>query len=521
MLTTKSLSTAGRKVFAIAFLVGAAIFTASGSFIHFQVVLNDFWGVLYYGKHLSIFQPVSLYNGFFPIGYPFLLSFIPDNYVIYYAFALNILFSALFLGWLTSLFYSLDKSRWGVGLVCLAAVLYPLFFQYANTISPDLGAAAFSIGGVYLLWLAELQGREQSGHPIRDDILAGLLFGFSALFRSHGIISAAAILLAYSLTCGFRRLWQRKALALSLGLVYLIQVAANLLSGHGPLETAQNFNAYISFYSLNWWHLPPEVYSFSLVSQFIKHPAGFIAIYIPLFLHLMVFGAPALLCLIFLRERYHKKFAWFVFLATLFYALPVAIGTALTDRGPLPILGMTITCAGLLGLEAWKRARNWLAFSKALQILAAGLLAVAAVWIASGWGSSNLDFLVLNRGQYQNLQIIEKTLVERGATKPSQVFTNNFDLYFPDNPPYRLYSNGGWEDYSLWNYRQEFPELPTDSWEAFSTAAAQKHIRFLALSPGAGALAGFLNDLYRERFHPPGVELIGSVGLNKIYQLQK
>ena len=69
--------------------------------------------------------------------------------------------------------------------------------------------------------------------------------------------------------------------------------------------------------------------------------------------------------------------------------------------------------------------------------------------------------------------------------------------------------------------RQEFPELPTDSWEAFSTAAARQHVRFLALSPGAGALAGFLNDLYRERFHPPGVELIASVGQIKIYQLQK
>jgi hypothetical protein len=87
-------------------------------------------------------------------------------------------------------------------------------------------------------------------------------------------------------------------------------------------------------------------------------------------------------------------------------------------------------------------------------------------------------------------------------------------------PPFQPYSNGGWENYSLWGYRQEFPEIPTDSWENFVAGCASQKIRFLVLSPGAASASDFLGTLYNDEFHPDEVELVGKIGYTKIFKLK-
>ncbi|MCX6078724.1 MAG: hypothetical protein NTW32_04245, partial [Chloroflexi bacterium] len=351
--------------------------------------------------------------------------------------------------------------------------------------------------------------------------LAGLLFGFSALFRSHGIISSAAILLAYTAVMGIRKIWMKKAVPITLALVYLIQIGANLFSGHGALETGQNFTAYITFHTMmNWWHIPAEVYSFSVIDQFFKDPIGFIELFIPLFLALIYYALPALLCLFFLHEPLAKKFSWFALIATVVYAAPIAIGTSATDRGPFPVLGTAVICAGLLSAELWHRGQKVLAFSKVARAATVVILASAALWLAGSWFSTNWNFLNLYRGQSENFRIIETRLVAKGMRSPAEVFTNKFVLYFPDMPPYRPFMNGGWENYSLWGYRQEFPEMPTDSWETFISACSANNIRFLVLTPGADAVANFLDKLYSGEFQPEGLKLIANVGKTKIFQIK-
>jgi hypothetical protein len=501
MLKNRSFAFNNQVVFTITFLLGLILFSICGYYMRFQVAHNDFWGVLYYGKHLSFSEPASLYNGFF-------------------AFALSIALASLFVGWLSNLFFLIKKSVWGLVAILVAAISYPLFFHYANTTSPDIGAAALSMGGIYFLWKHEFQV-ERSLHQVRDDILSGLLFGFSALFRSHGIVSAAAILLAYTIMLGLRAIWQRKAIPITLALVYMIQVGANLLSGHGALENGQNFTAYITFHGMmNWWHIPPDVYSFSVVNQFFKDPIGFIELFIPLFLALIIYALPALLGLFVFKNSLEKKFAWFVLIATFVYSALVAIGTSASDRGPFPILGMAFICSGLLGIELWTRAKTLLAFSKLGQTTILVILALATGWLASSWFSTDRDFLDLYRGQSENFRVIEAKLVAKGMKNPAEVFTNKFVLYFPDMPPYRPFMNGGWEDYSLWNYRQEFPEMPTDSWDAFIKTCSANKIRFLVLSPGTEMVAGFLDELYSGDFKPAGVELIANVGKTKIFQIK-
>ncbi len=214
MFTNKRFPIKDQFIFPSITLLALFIYVLSSLYIRFQVTLNDFWGVLYYARHISLDKPASLYNGFFPIGYPFLLNIFPDPNVIYFAFAINIISAATFVGLVSILFFQLKKSGWGLIAVFCMAVFYPLFFRYANTTSADISTAAFSMGGIYFLWRSDLEKSEHA-HPIQSDLLCGLFFGLSAIFRNHAIISTAAILLAYSSVFGFRRIWARKSILIS------------------------------------------------------------------------------------------------------------------------------------------------------------------------------------------------------------------------------------------------------------------------------------------------------------------
>lgn len=518
MSESKILTSKNQYIFLITTLVAIVIYLLSSIYIRFQVTLNDFWGVLYYAKHLSISEPASLYNGFYPIGYPFLLSFVPYAYVTYFAFVINIISAGLFVGLISKFFFLMKDSGWGVVIVFLLTISYPLIFRYASTTSADMATAAFSIAGVYFLWKNEFQNSLHD-HQMGNDVLSGLFFGLSAIFRGHGIIAAAAILLAYTAVTGVRRLWMRKTILIPLFFIYLIQIGVNLFSGHGALETGQNFTAYLTFNRISWLHIPPEAYSFSVVEQFFKDPIGFVKLFIPLFLRLIIYGLPACLCVFFLRNALEKKYAWFVFLATILYAIPIAIGTSATDRGPFPILGMAIICVGLLSMELWSRGRVFLSSSKSLRSLVIIILASTVLWIAGKWVSEDWNFLSFFRAQNENFRQIETKLVENGMKNSKEVFTNDLILYFPGVPPFSPYTNGGWENYSLWGYREQFPEIPTDSWETFISACSANNIKFIVLTPGAGSLAKFIGKLYNDKFQPAEVELISSVGNTKIFKV--
>jgi hypothetical protein len=257
-----------------------------------------------------------------------------------------------------------------------------------------------------------------------------------------------------------------------------------------------------------------------VVNQFFKDPIGFVRLFIPLFSQLIIYGLPSCLCLFFLREPLERKYAGFVFIATVIYAIPIAIGTTATDRGPFPVLGMAITCAGLLSMELWLRGQIFVGSSKVSRGLTILILSSAVLWIASEWISDNWNFLSLSRAQGENFRKVETNLIEKGMKEPSEVFTNDFDLYFPDMPPFRPYLNGGWENYSLWSYRQQFPEIPTDSWESFISTCSAHNIKFIVLTPGAGSVASFTGKLYNDKFHPAEVELITNLGTTKIFKIK-
>jgi hypothetical protein len=235
---------------------------------------------------------------------------------------------------------------------------------------------------------------------------------------------------------------------------------------------------------------------------------------------LVVYGLPALLCIFFLKEQREKKFAWFVLLVTVIYSALIAIGTSASDRGPIPLVGMASVCTGLLGMELWSRGKKVIGSSKPLVGLVLAVLAIASIGIGYLWYETNQEFLALYREQSNIFRQVQDRLVGLGMKSPGEAFTNKFVMYFPDMPPFRPHMNGGWENYSLWGYREEFPEIPTDTWENFIAECSRQKIKFLVLSPGASAASDFLGTLYNHEFNPPEVEFVGKIHYTRIFRIK-
>ncbi|MFW6159260.1 MAG: hypothetical protein ACOC8E_07885 [Planctomycetota bacterium] len=178
-------------------IVALFIFVGCGVALDFHVGLNDFWMVRFYAEKMTLSEPASLYNGFFPIGYPLLLKLVPSGAVLPAAYmfsavcgALVVVAAALLLGGVFG--------RWGAAAGFLVATFHPLVFRYGNTAGPYVGTAAFTALAVYLLWKDAF--RTEEGRPSQANLVfAGLLLGLAALFRSHCIVSSGAVLISY---CG-------------------------------------------------------------------------------------------------------------------------------------------------------------------------------------------------------------------------------------------------------------------------------------------------------------------------------
>ena len=85
------------KLFLLFFVFGTGFTFAIGWPTQFHTLGNDYWNILYYGRNMTLSQPESLYNGFYPFGYAFLIGQMPFTYVLPLSYLLNALLSGLFI----------------------------------------------------------------------------------------------------------------------------------------------------------------------------------------------------------------------------------------------------------------------------------------------------------------------------------------------------------------------------------------------------------------------------------------
>lgn len=473
--------------------------------LSYHVVLNDFWTVFYYARNLTQSIPQSLQNSLFPVGYAAVLHLMPVRHALWMAFLLNVGLASLAATAACALALA-GNNFWRAALVGTLAIFYPLTFRYANTTGPDIGVAALIALGVYFLWQPRLDSR--SLPPVENtlySLCSGFFLGLASLWRSHAIVAGFAILLVYAVLVGFKSVWRQKSLLVTFLLVAGIQALVNALSGHGLLENAQYFNIYKTFFG-NDWLTVPEAASQSLPSLLFSNPRAFLTEYAPEVWKVLLYAWPSVPLYFVSRGKPLRQFALFSGLVIALYSLPVAFGSS--PRAPLAITPLAFVTFGFLISEIFTRVSD----NRPLFLTALTVFLAALAWFGGQWYAINAEFIRDFSDRHERFLRIERKLRNQGLTSPDQVFTNNYNFYLPVTPPYYPRSNGGWDVTVTWNFRDEYPELPVATWQAFAAACRAQGIRFLVLSPYSYELAPYFGDLYQGNFTPSDIEILGFDG---------
>src|SRR5581483_11993889 len=247
------------------FLYGVVLLAASWA-SHFAVLSNDVFPLRWQAEHLSLHNPESFYNGFYPIGYPFLLRLLSFMYdPVRAAMLLQIVLAP----WLAYFVYRfLRKSVTESGAVlALAFILFsPQVLRAVLSETPDFLALLF------MAWAFTSYSNNEGLHKM------GILMGLAYLFRTH-VVAFAVPFVVFLLF--FRSIQRWKPLfTFCVGFLpfVVLQGAVQLFSGHGFFENAQAFNVWKTMYGMDW-NNPPMIGNISAWTLIAKDPAQFFACY--------------------------------------------------------------------------------------------------------------------------------------------------------------------------------------------------------------------------------------------------
>jgi len=508
------------KCFFFFFAVGAGGTLALGYYIQFHAASNDFWNILYYGRHMTLARPESLYNGFFPFGYALLIGQLPFTYVLPLSYFINALLAGLFTASVSTL-VAAARSIPATGIAFFASIAAPFIFKNANTLSPDIGSVAFTAFAIFLLWRDQFEEKQETLSDLRAALI-GLSLGMAFLWRNHAIVSSFAVLVGYFI---FVKIRPFRSSALIIGTFFAIvclQVAVNLVSGHGAFETAQAFNVFKFFYGIDDTYPPvPEVIEkFSLIDTVLQNPQGALENYLISVWYLVSFGWTAAACFLLSPRGRISRYSLSLLLFVVLYSIPVAIGGS--PRSPIMLMAAYVPSFALLVVVLTDLVGRIFSPGKWMT----GLVGIVFIAVSAqqfyGWILNDAGFIRTSHAERKVLSVIEQTLIFEGMKSPTEVFADRYDFYTPNKMPYRSRQIGNWSQAWVWGYADEFPPLPNDSWDSFSAACKKQGIHFLVLSP---------NSFYRGDIFPPiyhqeadieslGLQFIAQRGKIRIYKFK-
>lgn len=491
----------------------SAVWVTVGCLSNYQVSLNDFWGSFFLATHGSLRQPTSLTNGFFPVGYTWLLQLLPSSSLLAWAFLVNVCLAVTLLAGVGTLSMSTLGPGWSTCLVGLIA-LYPLMFRYAMTPGADIGAATFATLGGFLALHGVSVPRTGRMLACPRVVVAGALLGLAALWRYHALVLGVAILLG----AGAVRVLAVNQLAMgmgSLGLVYGAQMALNTLAGRGVLETAEHFNVYRLTHGIDWWHLPSNIPTSSL-QVILGSPMKFLHAYGAAVWHLLPYALTALVGSVFLPDAHQRRVVKAIAIAMVMYI--VIVGVAASQRAALLLVPFAMWCAMLIaraGSAIWRKHTVGVG-RRAVMTGVVGLVCTLQLghWLSVDYGQVKRVLAAA-----RDFRAVEALVIENGGTDARQVFTDSFDLYFRDLEPHMPNRNGGWWQYDLSGYAERYQEAPLGSLDVFLAHCRVQGIGFLVLTPASEHLMTELGQLYHGALTRDEIRALGRSGEWRVFRL--
>jgi hypothetical protein len=489
----------------------ALVIALVGLVTNFHTPLNDFWGNYHLSQKLDSRDLATLYDGFFPIGYTALLRALSGfGFPSVPALEINVV-----LTWLLAFSMLAVLRLRGLGvlpsLVAASLIfLFPRIFDYLYTPGADAGAMVFFTLGSYALLLALLSPTPRAWWYA----LAGGSLGLAALWRYHALPAGLFLLAAATLAYRKRIAGVMLALAACAG-VYGCQIAANVLSGHSPLQTYQAFNIYQHMHNVNWYHTSETPSLGTALSVVLSDPSVFLSLYFASLVTIFsALTAPLILCF-FSRDHQLRRPATLWLSFCLLYSGLMATA----DSGRAVLLALPVSLSFLLvsghalwidrfrahaAPASWPRPLGYVVLALALGACAAKDITTVASW----------------RHGSHYYRALERVCVGQGIADARQVYSTDLYLYFPDIPPFRPSSSGGWLDLPTYHTKNEVYGVSLASERAFIEDCKARGIRIVHLTPGSRRAAPFLYRIYSSPSAAKSMQFIAAVGRSRLFRLE-
>ncbi|HWF45057.1 MAG TPA: hypothetical protein VG537_10480 [Candidatus Kapabacteria bacterium] len=445
----------GPFLYSLLLLIGAVL-------SRFAILSNDSFPLEWQASHLSFHDPLSFYNGFFPIGYPLLLRIaqtIASPYIVLEV--VQILLAALYF-----------KKVWTfarIDLLPSAAILVLVIVIFSEQVIlaefssvPDFFPALFA-----MLALVELS-KDSRG----SDRMAGLYLGLGLLFREHLLILLISITLALLFMrghSGFRRI---ASIWIWVAPFIVMQGLIQLWSGHGFFENDQAWNLWKTLHGIDWSN-PPAQFHPTLLQVVLHEPVLFFQSYVSLFISSWYLILPLVLYSLMVRMRRnkeggHRTLDLFSIAAIIYLLVTIAGGSARSYLPVLPII--VVSLFQLIQSIAGKKLFSRIRVAFMLSVVLAGAASIV-IFTGARHASQRLD-------EYDSLQ---HTLGLTSTEESRSIFSDDFALYFPSLADATPRTTGGWGEIGLPEYLRANPHIPDTSANAFYSALKENGIQYAVI----------------------------------------
>jgi hypothetical protein len=493
-------------------IAAAGVIAFIGVIIDYYTSVGDIAGNHYLSMILNFSDIHSYYDGFYPIGYTLLLKLlVGKSFPAIAAYYVNVILSLLMM--VVTAWY-LKKQNLGAlfpAWLCLF-IVFPRTFRYLITPGPDTAAVAlFSIGLVLQLARCKTTGNnhpsERRGTARRGPtimcIAGGMCMGIAALFRYHFLVASIFFLIAVFV---FMEKDRKLTLVCTATLIafYLPQIAINILSGHGPLETYHALNLYNLMYGVNWYHMDKLFPLPSAKSMILGAPFLFIKNYLTGVIELLIFAIPPLLYgVLAIPEK--KKIGYCVAAFCTLYAL--FFGISASPRAVLLLIPVSL----LFFVK--------ILYTITLPFRIKRIAIVLTIICSCLFFLKDAQKIAIFKGERDNYRTIEAFFINQGVKYGKEVFTSDFGLYFSTLFPYAPLGNGGCGRVTNNHFSEFSPELNVNSIDSFYVDCIRHKVRYIVFNSDASNLADFCGSLYTGKIHDDRFPFICSVGNDKIFEV--
>jgi hypothetical protein len=472
--------------------VYAGLCVAHGNTSAFMTVLNDFWGNAFAADYWE-WNASRVWNGFFPPGYPFLLTVLPGRRLIESAYYFNVLAGILLLA---GIFTTLKRLQ-GVPPALVAIVLvalHPMVLTQVLTTGPDAAFVTCAVIGALLLFAAATSERASA----RSALLAGCLLAAAGWLRYHAFLWSGAVLVAAVLVGGPFRLRQVATVAVPILLSGLGLVALGLAAGDLLLvQRDQAFNVYTRLLEApnwNWFHLPTsDVLPKTIGEAIARNPEAFWRNYVAFSApHVWLLFLPAVAIAVGTGRA--RRFGAFVFISSILFVPVVNLGAS--PRGVASVVPLTLIAGAWAITDVLTRLRN-----RTLRVLVAAVVAVLVViHVARVWAPEIREYVRAARFRADVSSSLEATLRADRVRFAAQVFSTA-DLYFLGASGWQVRNYhpriiGGWPTVDLAGYFEVFPALSTTSLDDLLNDCQRFGITHLVLGAASSLAQQELGSIY-------------------------